>query len=152
RPFARTCARRRSRDRARSNRRRAPRGAAPPTRARATRTTTPTRRTAARSRRSRSERCLSVRRSEALDDARDRLAEADAHARDAVALVPPLELVQQRRSHARAGRAEGMAERDAAAVRVDVGAAFLEPRVVCELQHDRRERLVDLDDRDVVPG
>ena len=44
-----------------------------------------------------------------------------------------------------------MPERDAAAVRVDVVQPLLEAGVVRELQHDRRERLVHLDDGDVVP-
>ena len=66
---------------------------------------------------------------DALDDGRDRLTEADAHRRDAVALVPPLELSQQRLGHARAGRSERMAERDPAAVRVDVPAAIAQPGV-----------------------
>src|SRR5438046_6840496 len=53
------------------------------------------------------------------------------------------------RSHqSRAGRAEWVAQRDAAAVDVDLGqvrAGLLLPR-----EHDRRERLVDLDQVDVV--
>jgi hypothetical protein len=44
-----------------------------------------------------------------------------------------------------------MAERDAAAVRVDVRPTVGQPRVVHELQRHRRERLVDLDHGDVVP-
>jgi hypothetical protein len=44
-----------------------------------------------------------------------------------------------------------MSQRDAAAVRVHVLAAIVEPGVLQELEHDRRERLVDLHDRDVVP-
>src|SRR5215208_197844 len=63
--------------------------------------------------------------SETFDDACDGLAEADAHAGDAVARVPPLELVQQRRCHAGARRAERVTERDAAAVRIDVVPAVL---------------------------
>src|SRR3954451_19139370 len=43
---------------------------------------------------------------EPLDDAGDRLAEADAHARDPVACLAALELVEQRRCHPRARRAE----------------------------------------------
>src|SRR5262249_54799856 len=66
---------------------------------------------------------------EALDHGGDRLAEADAHRRDAVPRAAPLKLAQERRSHPGAGRAERMAERDAAAVRVDVGRALVEARV-----------------------
>src|SRR5919198_4085098 len=65
----------------------------------------------------------------ALDDGRDRLAEADAHRGQPVAAVAPLELVQQRRGDARPCRAERMAERDAPAVRVHVLGALLEPCV-----------------------
>ena len=54
----------------------------------------------------------------------------------------------------RAGRAERVPERDAAAVRVDVPRlpALVEPGVVEELQDDRCEGLVDLDHGHVVPG
>ena len=71
----------------------------------------------------------------------------------AVARVATLELVQQRRGDPRAGRSERMAERDPAAVRIDVARLppLVQARVGEELEDDRRERLVDLDDRDVVP-
>src|SRR5215211_8659264 len=89
--------------------------------------------------------------SKALDYRRDRLPEADAHRRDPEAGVPPLELADQRRGDPYARRAEGMAERDPAAVRVDVVEAVLEPGVARELEHDGREGLVDLDHADLVP-
>src|SRR5439155_12108275 len=90
---------------------------------------------------------------QALDDAGDRLAEADAHAGDAVAGVAPLELGDERRGDAGAGRAERMPERDAAPVRVHVAGlpALSELRVREELEHDRRERLVHFDHGHVVP-
>src|SRR5919204_395645 len=45
-----------------------------------------------------------------------------------------------------------MSERDAAAVRIDVVPPVLEPGIARELQDNRRESLVHLDHRDVVPG
>src|SRR5213592_4568295 len=72
--------------------------------------------------------------SDPLDHGRDRLAEADAHRRDAEASLAPLELVQEGRSHPRPGCPERMAQRDAAAVRIDVRPALPEPRVPHELQ------------------
>ena len=82
--------------------------------------------------------CRSCAGLQALDHAGDRLAEADAHARDPVALAAPLELAQERRRHAGTGRAERMPERDPAAVRVDVVPAVLEPGVARELERRRR--------------
>src|SRR5688500_3905352 len=90
--------------------------------------------------------------SETLDHGRDRLAEADAHGDDAVALAAALQLAQQRRGHTRAGRSQRVPERDAAAVGVHVVPPLLEPRVARGLQDDGRERLVDLDDADLVPA
>src|ERR671912_179126 len=70
----------------------------------------------------------------------------------AVAIVgAALQLAQQRRRHPRACRAERVAERDAAAIRVDVPSAILEAGVLQELEHDRGKGLVDLDDGDVIP-
>src|SRR5258705_4020831 len=90
---------------------------------------------------------------DALDDAGNRLAEADAHRGDAVPGIAPLELGDERRCDAGSGRAERMAEGDAAAVRVHVAGliALLQARVGEELEHDGRERLVHLDHVDVVP-
>src|SRR5439155_15509716 len=74
--------------------------------------------------------------SETFDDAGERHPEADAHRRDTVARLAALELVEQRRRDARAGRAERMPERDAAAGRVDVLHAPGEPRVLRGLEDD----------------
>src|SRR5919204_74040 len=89
--------------------------------------------------------------SEALDDARDRHPEADAHRCDAVPRPAALELVQQRRRDPCTGRAERVSERDPAAVRVDVVPTIFDSGVARELQDHRRECLVDLDHRHVLP-
>src|SRR5205823_13188638 len=73
--------------------------------------------------------------SEPLDDGGDRLSEADTHARDAIAGFTALELVDERRSEPRSGRAERVAERDSAAVRIDVLHPLGEPGVAGELEH-----------------
>src|SRR5260370_3524202 len=90
---------------------------------------------------------------DALDDAGNRLAEADAHRGDAVARVATLELGNERRGDAGAGRPERMPERDAAPVRIHIAGlvALAEASVGEELQDDRRECLVHLDHFDVVP-
>src|SRR4051812_45087293 len=85
---------------------------------------------------------------QALDDGGVGLAAALAHRLQPVAAAGALELVQQRRHQPGTGRAERVAERDRAAVDVDlgqVGAGLLLPR-----EHHRREGLVDLDQVDVV--
>src|SRR5581483_7913998 len=67
---------------------------------------------------------------EALNDRRDALAEANAHRGQAVALAGALQLVDELRHEGRAGRAQGVAVRDGAAVHVDlleVDAAVLRP-------------------------
>src|SRR3954453_22336170 len=89
-----------------------------------------------------------------LDNGGDRLAEADAHRRQPVTRVAPLELRDKRGRDPRPGGPERVAERNAAAVRIHVSGvvALLQPRVREELAHDRGERLVDLDHGDVVPG
>src|ERR671914_2325612 len=79
--------------------------------------------------------------SETFDDARDGHAEAHAHRGDSITRVPALELVQQGRRHARPRGAERVAERDPAAVGVDVFEAVLEAGVPRELEDDRREGL-----------
>ena len=65
-------------------------------------------------------RLINCRRSETFDDARDRLTLPDAHRRDPVAALPAFELVQERRSDARAGGSERVAEGDPSPVRVHV--------------------------------
>src|SRR6266545_8012730 len=92
-----------------------------------------------------------LKRSEALEHACDRLAEADAHRGHAVAGLSALELVDEGRRDARPGGAERVAERDPASAGVHVVHPLLEPGVADELEDDRRERLVDLDHGDVVP-
>src|SRR3954468_21203789 len=85
---------------------------------------------------------------QALDDGGVGLAAALAHRLQAVAAAGALELVQERRHQPGPGRPQRVAERDRAAVHVDlgqVGAGLLLPR-----EHHRRERLVDLDEVDVV--
>src|SRR6266511_6141668 len=74
-----------------------------------------------------------------LDHGRDRLALADAHGGDPVALAAPVELGEQRGRDARARRAKRVAERDASAVRVHVACppALVQAGVGQELEHDR---------------
>ena len=55
-----------------------------------------------------------------VNDRRDALAEADAHGREAVALVLLFEDVEQRGHQASTGRAQGVSECDGAAVDVDL--------------------------------
>jgi histidinol-phosphatase (PHP family) len=84
----------------------------------------------------------------ALDDHDVRLAAALAHRDQAAPPAGALEGVQQRGEQPRAGRAEGVAEGDGAAAGVDageVGAGLALPG-----EHDRGERLVDLDQIDLV--
>src|SRR5579862_2851722 len=81
---------------------------------------------------------------EALDDRRVRHAAALAHRLEAVATSAALELVEERRHQAGTRAAERVTEGDRAAVHVHlahVGVVLLLPR-----QHDRGERLVDLDE------
>src|SRR6266576_5218558 len=75
-------------------------------------------------------------------------AAALAHGLQAVALVALLQRVDQRGHQLGAGAAQGMAERDGAAIDVEprrIGAGRLEPR-----RRHRREGLVDLEQVDVV--
>ena len=55
-----------------------------------------------------------------FDGERDAVAAAEAERRDAALQVAPLQRVEQRRQHARAARADRVAERDGAAVDVDL--------------------------------
>ena len=66
----------------------------------------------------------------------------------AVRLAGPLEFVEHGAENHAAGRAERMAHRDRAAVDVDLGGIEVEGLHVA--QDDRRERLVDLEEVDVV--
>src|SRR5437016_6416795 len=56
-----------------------------------------------------------------LEDRSDALAAADAHGHERVALLRALELVERLHGQDRAGRADRMAQRDRAAVGVDLG-------------------------------
>ena len=87
-------------------------------------------------------------RSEALDDGAGAEAAAAAHGHQAVAAAGALELVEGLGHQDGAGAAERVAEGDGAAVGVDLGQVDVE--LLCPGQHDRGERLVDLDDVDVV--
>src|SRR5216117_1985714 len=83
-----------------------------------------------------------------LDVGGDPLAEANAHGLEPIARAAPLELVEQRRHELRARAAERVAERDRAAV--DVHTAHVRVKLSLPREHDRSERLVDLDEVDVV--
>ena len=61
--------------------------------------------------------------------------------------IAPLQFVDQRAEDHRAGGAERMAERDGAAVDVDLGRIEIERLQIA--QHHRGERLVDLEQIDV---
>src|SRR6476659_6549528 len=88
--------------------------------------------------------------SEPFDDGGVGETAALAHRLQAVAAAGALELVEQRGHETRTGAAERVAERDRAAVHVHtlhVGVVLLRPR-----EDDGCERLVDLDEVDVVEG
>src|SRR5688572_30455346 len=84
---------------------------------------------------------------DALEDSRDALTDADAHRCDAVASAAAVHLVHERRGHARARAADGMAERDRAAV--DVHAGGVEAELADAGERLGGERLVELDEVDV---
>src|ERR1051326_495206 len=73
---------------------------------------------------------------------------ADAHGDDPPSLLSPPELVEQRSDHSAAGHAGGVADRDRAAVRVELLGVDAEP--IAAVDHLRGERLVQLDDVDLV--
>src|SRR2546428_4352700 len=85
---------------------------------------------------------------EALDDRRDPLTEPDAEGAEPVPQALALELVEEGRQEPRAGRPEGMAQRDRAAVHVD--RRGVEPEGLDRREGDGGERLVDLPQVDVV--
>src|SRR3984885_15642061 len=87
-------------------------------------------------------------RSDALDDRRGAHAPADAQRDERRALAGALELVERRAEDHRAGCAQRMAHGDRAAVDVDL--AVVEVERLAKAQHDRGERLVDLEEVDVV--
>ena len=81
-------------------------------------------------------------------DRGDALAAADAGGRQAALLAAAPQLEQQRQQQPRAAHAERMAERDRAAVDVDLVA--IEPELLLDREILAGERLVDLDQIDVV--
>src|SRR5207248_2004394 len=85
---------------------------------------------------------------QALDDGDVGLAAAFAHGLEAVTPAGALELVEQRGHEAGTSGAERVTEGDGAAVHVDL--AEVEPGFLLPREHDRGERLVDLDEVDVV--
>ena len=84
------------------------------------------------------------RRLDALEGHRDRAAAAEAERREAVAAAAPLELVEERRDDAGAACADGVSERDRAAVHVDL--VPVEVQLAAVRQRLRGEGLVDLDE------
>src|SRR6185437_8288281 len=84
---------------------------------------------------------------QALDDGGDALADADAHRRQAVAPAAPLQLVEQRRHQPRAGAAEWMAERDGAAIDVDL--RRVQFQLADALERLRGERLIQFDEVEI---
>src|SRR3954447_25851314 len=88
--------------------------------------------------------------SETLDDGRNAHAAADAERGEAVALLAALELVDEGAEDHAGGRAEWVARRDGPTVDVDLVRGQVE--VLHEPQDDGRERLVDLDEVEVVDG
>jgi AcrR family transcriptional regulator len=82
-----------------------------------------------------------------LDDDRAALATTRAHCRDADSSAAPLQLVDQRRHHARAGRGNGVAE--AATTSGEIDQVFVQPVLAAGRDRHRCECLVDLPQRDV---
>src|SRR5260221_591877 len=87
---------------------------------------------------------LRLRPSNPLEDRGDTLPAADAHGDQRVALLRALELVERLHRQDRAGGADRMAERDRAAVRVDL--RRVEAEVLGHRHRLHGERLVRLDD------
>src|SRR5882757_10369502 len=90
--------------------------------------------------------------SDPLDDGRDAHAAADAHGDQAVALVAAVQFVDDRADEHGAGGAQRVTQSDGAAVDVDL---LLDLRrgqahVLAEAQDDRGERLVHLEQVDVI--
>src|SRR3954470_4545428 len=85
-----------------------------------------------------------------LDDGRDTHAAADAQGDQRAARIAALELVDHRAGDHGAGGAERVTHRNGATV--DVELLVGDVQVLLELQHDGRERLVQLEQVDVVHG
>src|SRR3984957_14840543 len=83
--------------------------------------------------------------SDALDRQRRALADTDAHCGEAVAAAAPLELERDGAREARARHAERMAERDRAAIRIDMAGIIRKPEPAQAGKRLRGERLVELD-------
>src|SRR6185436_8614210 len=83
-----------------------------------------------------------------LEETRGALTAAHAHRDDAVARLAPEHLVGERADHARARHAERVADRDRAAV--DVELLGIDPQAIAAVDDLRGERLVELPHVDVV--
>src|SRR5206468_8486504 len=75
---------------------------------------------------------------------------ADAHRDEPVARLAATELVQHRPDQARAAHPVGVTDRDRAAVRIQ--SLRIDPQAVAAVDRLRRERLVELDEVDVLQG
>src|SRR3954471_15040360 len=96
---------------------------------------------------------LNNRRSIACEAHRDAHAAADAQRGEALLGIALLHLMQQRHQHARAGSADRVADRDSAAIDIDLSRVPTE--VLVDRAGLRRERLVGLDQveiADAPPG
>src|SRR2546428_11135533 len=89
---------------------------------------------------------------EPLHDHGHPLAAADAHRLQPERFVLLAKSVEQRAKNARAGHAEGMAERDRAAVGVELLAVRVDTQASRGRDDLRGKRLLDLDEVDVVDG
>src|SRR5271170_5098480 len=87
---------------------------------------------------------------EALDDGGDAHAPADTQRGEAVATVAALELIDERAEDHAPGGTEWMPHGDGAPVDVDL--LQIEIEVLDKAQHDGGERLVDLDQVEVLDG
>src|SRR4051812_46520087 len=77
-------------------------------------------------------------------------AHADAESGEAVAAVALAEPVRELRDQAHSGRGEGMAARDRTAVRVEPWIVAGDAELIAPGQHLYRERLIELEEVDVV--
>src|SRR5579864_2951243 len=89
-------------------------------------------------------------RTSALENHGEPLADPDADGGKAEAAAPTSQLVGERAEDARTRTADGMADRDRPAVGIDLLGVELGP-VAQACERLRRERFVELDDREVLP-
>src|SRR5437764_1211726 len=89
---------------------------------------------------------------EALDHHGHALAAADAHRLEPELLVVVLQRVDERRRDPRTGHAEGVADGDGAAVDIELVAEWVDADLARRRDDLGGERLVDLDQVDVVDG